>query len=280
MSVKMMALVFEMDLPPSEKVTALALADHAHDDGTEARPGLESLAVKTSLSKRQVQRILKLLLVKGVLAVQRPATGTKPAVYMFVNRGVDKLSTGDTDGSLGVTSGASRVDTGVTRTIKEPSMNLSSSEVASDPRPESKDDAPSHTVTRLCVLLADAIEANGSKRPTITKAWNREMRLMLERDGHSEKQISNMIAWCQADAFWRTNILSVTKLRAKYDQMRLKALAESKAQVTPTDLAGERRAKAERERTDALIREQNQAAHERAPMPDELKNLRKKVGRS
>lgn len=120
MSVKVMGAVFEMNLPPSEKVVALALADHAHDDGTEARPGLERLAIKTSLSKRQVQRVLKELLAKGVLSVQRPALGTLPACYRFVIARGDNLSS-DAGDALGVTSRAPRGDTDVTQT-KEPSV--------------------------------------------------------------------------------------------------------------------------------------------------------------
>ncbi len=76
---------------------------------------------------------------------------------------------------------------------------------------------------RICQHLADSIEHNGSKRPTITKAWLDAARLMLDRDGRTEQQIHQAIDWCQADEFWRTNILSMPKLREKYDQLRLKA---------------------------------------------------------
>ena len=35
-----------------------------------------------------------------------------------------------------------------------------------------------------------------------------------------------MIAWCQADEFWRGNILSMPTLRRQYDKLRLAALRE------------------------------------------------------
>lgn len=60
MSVKMMHLVFErFPLPGNDMVLALALADHAHDDGTNIFPGNERLAEKTRMSERTVIRLLK-----------------------------------------------------------------------------------------------------------------------------------------------------------------------------------------------------------------------------
>ena len=46
---------------------------------------------------------------------------------------------------------------------------------------------------------------------------------MLDNDGRTEQEIHGAIDWCQADEFWRSNILSMPKLREKYDQLRLQA---------------------------------------------------------
>jgi hypothetical protein len=78
-------------------------------------------------------------------------------------------------------------------------------------------------VERICTHLADAIAANGSRRPTVGKVWRDAARRMLDRDGRTEQQAHAAIDWCQADEFWRTNILSMPKLREKYDQLRLEA---------------------------------------------------------
>ena len=78
-------------------------------------------------------------------------------------------------------------------------------------------------VTRLCEHLANRIEANGSKRPTIGKTWHDAARLMLDNDGRTEQEVHGAIEWCQSDEFWRSNILSMPKLREKYDQLRLQA---------------------------------------------------------
>jgi hypothetical protein len=76
---------------------------------------------------------------------------------------------------------------------------------------------------RLCNRLADAIEANGSKRPPVGQAWRDACRLMIDKDGRTEEQIQRAIDWCQADEFWRANVLSMPKLRQQYDKLRLAA---------------------------------------------------------
>jgi hypothetical protein len=84
-------------------------------------------------------------------------------------------------------------------------------------------------VERLCTHLADRIEANGSKRPAINKKWRDSARLLMDADGKSEQQVRNMIDWSQSDRFWRGVILSMPKLREKYDQMRLQAEGQPRA---------------------------------------------------
>lgn len=81
-------------------------------------------------------------------------------------------------------------------------------------------------VDRLCARLADRIEANGSKRPTITKAWRDSARLLLDRDHRTEEQVARAIDWCQNDDFWRSNVLSMPTLRKQYDRLRLAAQRE------------------------------------------------------
>lgn len=83
--------------------------------------------------------------------------------------------------------------------------------------------SPRPDVERVCAHLADRIEANGSKRPTIGATWHTAARLMLDNDKRTVDQIMGCIDWCQADEFWRSNILSMPKLRKQYDRLRLAA---------------------------------------------------------
>jgi len=88
-------------------------------------------------------------------------------------------------------------------------------------------EAPREDVDRICDHLARLVAENGSKAPTVTARWRDSARLMLDRDGRTEQEIHGAIDWCQADEFWRGNILSLPKLREKYDQLRLQAQRRS-----------------------------------------------------
>ncbi len=75
----------------------------------------------------------------------------------------------------------------------------------------------------LAHLLASLIESNGSKKPSVTTAWLTAADRLLRLDGRDPEEAAHILRWCQADDFWRGNILSMTKFREKYDQLRLKA---------------------------------------------------------
>lgn len=96
---------------------------------------------------------------------------------------------------------------------------------------------PRIDVEQACTLLADLIEQNGSKRPTITQAWRDSARRMIDRDGVALADVLGAIRWCQADDFWAANILSMPKLRKQYPQLRLKAQAAA-ARAQPRAAVG------------------------------------------
>jgi len=100
----------------------------------------------------------------------------------------------------------------------------SNEEVGERPQPEAADPQPIRVdVERACQTLADLIEANGCRRPTITKRWRDAARLMIDKDGRTLDEILGAIRWCQADEFWRSNVMAMPKLRAQYDRLRLEA---------------------------------------------------------
>ena len=67
----------------------LAIADHAHDDGTGAWPSQKTLATKTRLSVRQVRRLLEQLEARGELRVVERDGRT---ALLTVLAGADKMS--------------------------------------------------------------------------------------------------------------------------------------------------------------------------------------------
>lgn len=135
----------------------------------------------------------------------------------------------------------SQPKSGVTQGSKERSKEgtTTAKAVENDDRPE---------VAELCSLLADEIEGNGSKRPAITKAWRDACRLMLDNDGRGHEEIRRAILWCQADDFWRANVLSMPKLREKFDQMRLQAERQRPRLHAVGDSAEARRLERQRRR--------------------------------
>jgi Helix-turn-helix domain len=60
-------LIRELDLPPTLKCTAYALATYANGDGTKARPGVDRLAHATGLSRRSVLAALAGLETAGLI---------------------------------------------------------------------------------------------------------------------------------------------------------------------------------------------------------------------
>lgn len=88
-------------------------------------------------------------------------------------------------------------------------------------------DAPiRHDVEQLLDLLDSLIVSNGSKKPVRNKANRDAARLLIDKDGRTFNQVEAAIRWSQNDQFWRANILSMSKLREKYDQLRLAAERE------------------------------------------------------
>jgi hypothetical protein len=124
MSIKVMTLVFETTLPGPEKLTLLALADFAHDDGGSIFPAVERIATKATCSDRTVQRHLRSLEQQGVLVVVQPATHNSPTHYRIVLDAVRALIV-----TPGVTnchpSGDTHVTSGVTPMSPNPSVDPS-----------------------------------------------------------------------------------------------------------------------------------------------------------
>lgn len=228
MSVRAMSWVWSSSTAEGlDRFVLLAIADCANDDGEQAWPAVSTLASKTGLSERTVQRCVKSLTALGELRVQANAgrrgcnlyslTMATPVTQSPPTESHPRLSVapvtesgrGDTESPGGVTQSPTPV-----RLSPEPSLTIKN-----HPEPSSR----RHDVEAVCAALADAVEANGSKRPTITERWRTEARLLMDKDGRSQQQVLTAIAWCQQDPFWRSVILSLPKLREKYDQMRLAA---------------------------------------------------------
>lgn len=87
-----------------------------------------------------------------------------------------------------------------------------------------------------------------AKDPNLDK-WANEIRLMRERDKRSHEEIMKIFTWANNDPFWRTNILSPSKLRKQFDQLTVKSNGENNGthQQTHKPSLAERATNARRE---------------------------------
>ena len=83
MSVYAIGHAFQVHLPPREKFVLVALADNADHAGS-CYPSLETLAGKTSMSVRTVQRALRDLETLGALVVERHGGRGRSSRYTIV----------------------------------------------------------------------------------------------------------------------------------------------------------------------------------------------------
>jgi hypothetical protein len=82
MSIKLMSLVWELDLPPGEKLVLLALADQANDEGRQCWPSVDTIGQRSGQGERTVRRALASLEERGHLTRQhRDGTSTQYHVH-------------------------------------------------------------------------------------------------------------------------------------------------------------------------------------------------------
>ena len=124
----MMSLVWELDLPTSEKMVLLVIADHADDEGRNAWPSVSTIARKASVSERQAQRLIKQLTKVGLVEVETQAGGVRemrddrrPNRYSVLLDGVTSTSPG------AVVRGDMGDANGVTPMSPKPSLEPSNS---------------------------------------------------------------------------------------------------------------------------------------------------------
>jgi helix-turn-helix protein len=208
-------------LPPAAKVVYLVIDLHANRRTQTSWPGRDLIARESGLSVHCVTDSIQALENAGWLRVERRRG--KGNRYVTLD-GPPAGSSADLapHQCRKRTTGSSESEPEQEPVEQEPRTNPSPPPPADPPPADLRPD-----VTRICDALADAVEANGSKRPTIDKRWRTEARLLLDKDRRTEEQVMAAIRWCQADLFWRANVRSMPTLRAKYDQLRLRAQMEA-----------------------------------------------------
>lgn len=99
---------------------------------------------------------------------------------------------------------------------------------------------------RLSGLLADLILSNNpasrdlsnGKRDTTVTRWASDIDKLLCLDDQSPEMVEAVIRWCQADSFWRANILSGSTLRKQWDKLTVKIQGTGKRNFNGPQRAG------------------------------------------
>jgi len=107
-----MAEVWRTDLPTVEKMVLLVIADHANDEGTQSYPSQATIASKSSISVRTVQRAVNNLVSEGYIRMFKHSGGSagcredrRPHLYQInIHRLRGDIVTGRTDVADGATT--------------------------------------------------------------------------------------------------------------------------------------------------------------------------------
>lgn len=179
-----------------ERDVLLALADHAHDDGTSARPGVGYLVWKTDWTERAVRTALRGLTAKQIIEPMKNIQGGRGRVTEFVlhlERGQQKPpfqsalkgASDDTKGASDDTKGG-RSTSRVKKNHQEPSRTTRTP-AAAKKRDELFDtlaiacgfrlDAMTKESSRLCGIAANEIRRAGGSPDMIAKAVQTYRRL-------------------------------------------------------------------------------------------------------
>jgi hypothetical protein len=200
----------------------LTLSLHMNQEGASCFPSTRTLADETGLSERTVISHLAMAVatewltrdIRGLSGQYWKRHEYKARIPLEVMKEVQQLNDKGTETpSAPPPKGAERPSSKVLKEVQSSSSNNS---------PKKMFDQDSDQI-RLAFLLFDLIQKNHpkAKAPNLQQ-WARHIDLSIRRDNRTPNELEQVIRWCQSDSFWRGNILSTDKLRAKFDQLWLK----------------------------------------------------------
>lgn len=104
--------------------------------------------------------------------------------------------------------------------------------VPSRPDPEEEAKASSQENVRpdidgIIQGFSDLLKANDVKHKP-GQSWRTAARLLIDKDGYTPEQIMFVARFATNDEFWKSNILSIPKLREKFEALKIKAQAQAR----------------------------------------------------
>jgi hypothetical protein len=194
------------------------------------------------LSEYQVRRAAGRLKTRGILDTKvRKARGGNPTLHYRLDRQVFLISfleflkerkarsSGNESSKSKPTSNRNspkRLPSGITSTYTQ-------NELAGENAPvtglKTGPNLPAAETVKMAEKLKSHILGNNPKAkvPADLTKWAQDFELMMTQDNRTEDEIYQVIEFSQSNRFWMANILSAATLRAKFDQLFLKAKNEA-----------------------------------------------------
>ena len=199
MSARATFWAWEVDIPSSEKLVLLCLADCHNADTGQCNPSVSYIATKTSLDRKTVLKSLRSLNDREILS-RAKVEGSSNQYFLSIG------------GSPILGHGQSHIS-------PEPVPNLGHKPINKPKKNLRWEKGDMETVESIFNLL---LALNPKHRKPNMDSWANEIRLMRENDGHSHSEIMDLFRFANSDNFWKSNILSPKKLREKWDVLTIK----------------------------------------------------------
>lgn len=269
MSIRIMSEVWRTDLPTTEKMVLLVIADHASDDGTEAWPSQATIAKKASISIRTVQRCVNNLVKAKYLRMEKHMGGSatcredrRPHRYTINlwRLRSDNMTTReirvDNEDIDGATIEPSRGDNEALRTTLDPYIEP----------PVGFDDFWKIYPLKVGKKSAQSAYKKALKRSTHAEIMEGALRYSRDPNRHPS-YTAHASTWLNGDR-WGDDPLPPRELSPEEKKLKEVESARIKSEK-------------ERERQRLLDLEAEQSRSQAVPMPEEIKRaLLKTIGRS
>ena len=110
---------------------------------------------------------------------------------------------------------------------------------------EQEQDKDTSAIDPACIQMAEFLKAAilrntpDARVPNSLAKWANVFRLIRDRDKRDFVQVKAVIEWATAHDFWRPNIMSADKLRAKYDTLKGQMERDGNRSRHPAQATGE-----------------------------------------
>lgn len=191
------------------------------------------LAERWEVNRKQVRRFLNLLEKNGMISLEKSRQkGTTYKVLKYK----DYQQFSDSEKDIKRDNGRDNArdnDRDINKNDKNEKNDKNNNTSKKSKKRIYSDDDPNK---KLAKLLLKHIEANQEiKEPDLDK-WANTIRLTIEADKRSGKDVQDMILWATQHNFWSGVVLSPTSLRRNWDKMAVQKNKKSNKSVPDSEL--------------------------------------------